>query len=427
MRQKLTLLVLLIAVTLINTGNCYAGPETKQTDSVADVEIYFRFDRYTLDSAYMSNSSTLKQLKQLLSDKNIVSRMDSMVIHASSSPEGAFDRNAKLSKERAKAVKGYILNKYPEINPDKIITHSTPENWSGLNDLVRKDMQIPFREKVLEVIAQDVNPETKEWRLKQIGGGISWQYIEKYCLRHLRTGATCVLFYKKEEIEGPVDSIQKPGTPVVDVSRNTQPNQDILPTPIPLPSPVEYIRKPLFAIKSNLLFDALTILNVELEVPVGKRWSVAGEWIFPWWNAQRADWTMQLLSGHGSVKYWFGDREKKAVLTGFSLGLFGGGGKYDYQFFNKNGEQGNFLDAGLSGGFAHQIGKHFRMEYALGVGVAGMNLKKYDKVNNTEYGDIKVFRYPWETKRRVWIGPTQAKISLVWLLDYKTKKKGAVK
>ena len=40
--------------------------------------------------------------------------------------------------------------------------------------------------------------------------------------------------------------------------------------------------RPLLALKTNLLFDALTVLNVEVEVPLKKRWSVAAEGMFQW-------------------------------------------------------------------------------------------------------------------------------------------------
>ena len=117
-----------------------------------------------------------------------------------------------------------------------------------------------------------------------------------------------------------------------------------------------------------------------------------------------------------------------SVLTGWNIGLYGGAGKYDLQFFDKDGEQGDFFDAGIQGAYAHKIGKCFRMEYSLGVGYLQRDSKKYDKANDTMHGDIKVFRYPWEVKRRQWFGPTSAKISLVWLLNKKTvKKEGGVK
>ena len=71
------------------------------------------------------------------------------------------------------------------------------------------------------------------------------------------------------------------------------------------------------------------------------------------------------------------------------MGLYGGIGKYDLQFFDKDGEQGDFFDAGVQGAYAHKIGKYFRVEYSLGVGYLQRECKKYDKVNDTMHGDIK--------------------------------------
>ena len=185
-----------------------------------------------------------------------------------------------------------------------------------------------------------------------------------------------------------------------------------------------FVRKPLLAVKSNLLFDLASALNVELEVPMGKRWSVAGEWMFSWWRSNKSDLTMQLLAGHGEIRYWLGDRAKRDVMTGWHLGLYGGGGKFDFQVFNDDGSQGDFFDAGLSLGYAHRIGRSrsLRMEYTLGVGYLRSNYEAYDRVRDTKYGDIKVVRYPWETRRLNWIGPTRARISLVWLLHYRKKE-----
>ena len=70
-----------------------------------------------------------------------------------------------------------------------------------------------------------------------------------------------------------------------------------------------------------------------------------------------------------------------------------------------------------------KIGKCFRMEYSLGVGYLQRDSKKYDKANDTMHGDIKVFRYPWEVKRRQWFGPTSAKNFTRVVVKQKTVKK----
>ncbi|MEG2371037.1 MAG: DUF3575 domain-containing protein, partial [Alistipes sp.] len=295
--------------------------------------------------------------------------------------------------------------------------------------LVEADSNVPYRDKVLQTIHTTVNPATKEWRLRQIGGGEAWRYIERTGLSDLRSGTTCVVFYPKAAQPAPEPTLApepapEPTPEPAPVQEPTPAPESVSPSPAAQDPVVEYIRKPLFAIKTNLLFDAATALNIELEVPIGKRWSVSGEWMFPWWQAESSNWTMQILTGHAAVKYWFGNREKREVLCGWSVGVYGGGGKYDLQFFDKNGIQGEFFDVGIQCGFAHKIGKSWRMEYLLGLGYLQSDYKKYDKVLDTRFGNIKVFRFPWETKQRGWFGPTSAKISLVYLLHYKTTKKG---
>ncbi|MFR6633974.1 MAG: DUF3575 domain-containing protein [Alistipes onderdonkii] len=112
-------------------------------------------------------------------------------------------------------------------------------------------------------------------------------------------------------------------------------------------------------------------------------------------------------------------------MTGWHLGLYGGGGKFDFQVFNDDGSQGDFFDAGLSLGYAHRIGRSrsLRMEYTLGVGYLRSELLRPTTVCATRStATCKVVRYPWETRRLNWIGPTRARISLVWLLHYRKKE-----
>lgn len=93
-------------------------------------------------------------------------------------------------------------------------------------------------------------------------------------------------------------------------------------------------KRPLFALKTNLLFDAALMPNVEIELPVGKhnRYSLNGELMFPWWLMDGDKYCLQILMGGLEGRYWLGNskkRQTKEVLTGHFLGLYAGGGKYD--------------------------------------------------------------------------------------------------
>ena len=175
-------------------------------------------------------------------------------------------------------------------------------------------------------------------------------------------------------------------------------------------------RHPLFAVKTNLLFDAALMPNIEVEVPIGKRWSLNGEYMFPWWLINDDRYCLQVLMGGLEVRYRPGRRSGRDVLTGHFLGLYAGGGKYDLQW-DKNGYQGEFfIAAGVSYGYAHSIARNLRLEYNIGIGMLRTDYRHYHSRDNHR-------TLLWqENGEYTWLGPTKLKISLVWLITGKNKK-----
>ena len=175
-------------------------------------------------------------------------------------------------------------------------------------------------------------------------------------------------------------------------------------------------RRPLFAVKTNLLFDAALMPNIELEVPIGKRWSLNGEYMFPWWLINDDRYCLQILMGGLEVRYRPGKRSGRDVLTGHFIGLYAGGGKYDLQW-DKNGYQGEFfIAAGVSYGYAHSIARNLRLEYTIGIGLLRTDYRHYHSRDNHR-------TLLWqENGENTWLGPTKLKISLVWLITGKNKK-----
>lgn len=60
------------------------------------------------------------------------------------------------------------------------------------------------------------------------------------------------------------------------------------------------------ALKNNLLYDLALAPNIEIEIPVGKRWSVNLEYKSPWWSNSSKEICYQLISG----------RNRKPLLAG---------------------------------------------------------------------------------------------------------------
>jgi hypothetical protein len=410
-----------------------------ELDSIGMVVVNFRENSSTLERDYMDNARALEILGRTFRDRESLITLDYMVITATSSPEGYETRNEELAAGRALAVKSYIMWRFPYVDRDMIYTFSAGEDWAGLRREVEQDRYVPGQWEVLYLLDSHQSNDAKKAALKKIAGGRAYSYISRFILPSLRGGAA-VSLHMKVKPQSVAESEKKRAADTVYVERIIERIIERLPAAntvekrvtdtvyidrVTEPQPVkqvDIVKKPLFAVKTNLLFDLGTAINIEAEVPIGKHWSLAGEWIFPWWLIKNDQIALEGGVGTLEVRSYMGVREGKRPLTGWFLGMHGGWGYYDLEWKNK-GYQGKFLYGGFSAGYAHTVSKNgnWRMEYSLGLGSI--------QTTYTEYTPQKDDNDTWHLVRqreatRLWVGPTQAKISLVWMLGRNSKKKG---
>jgi hypothetical protein len=375
---------------------------------------------------YLNNNSALAILDRALQDSELLSKVDYIVIAANTSPEGNAEFNAEFSEGRALALKTYIMWKFPSLDRDMIYTFSAGENWAGLRREVENDLQVPNRSEVLALLDSSRSNDAKKAALKQIAGGSAYTYIEQHILPGLRVG-TILFLCEKSKMQPVVKQepvkevvVEMVVTDTVYVDRIIEP-QPVVPAQ-PAVKPVERVKKPLFAFKTNLLFDLGTAINVEAELPIGQRWSVAGEWIFPWWLIESEQKAMQAGVATLELRRWLGQHDTRQPLKGWFLGAHGGWGYYDLEWKDE-GFQGELWYAGLSGGYAHTINRSgtLRMEYSLGLGYMHTDYTRYIPQKNSN-GNWLLIRQ--KEAKRDYFGPTRAKVSLVWMLNRNSKKKG---
>jgi hypothetical protein len=167
-------------------------------------------------------------------------------------------------------------------------------------------------------------------------------------------------------------------------------------------------RKPIMAVRSNLLVPAL---NVGVEVPIGNHWSVGADYYFPWvWPKQDNKNCFEFLGWGIEGRYWFGkNRTIFDRLQGHSVGLYGYMGYYDFER-NFHGHQGEFVNVGLDYTYAMAVGKRksIHFEFSLGVGYIYSQARKYTVIEaGAPLISDKI------TKNIGYFGPTKANISLV--------------
>lgn len=387
----------------------------------------YRWDEVAIDRTYLDNAANIAEI---VSSLRRAERIDSISIYAYASPEGVYEHNAKLAVLRARAAKDFILrNSVPGngLGAENIYLHPVAENWEGLHEAVLSSYRRWDRDRVLGILEdRSISDATREWRLQQLDGGISWKWMRIHLMPELRAATwVCVWGRAKTEL---------PEVPELPEDRLCAYGQDSLVFTPELQR--RSGRRTVAALKTNLLYDAVTALNFAVEIPFGKHFSVQYEHVTPWWNGgpNGNRWCLQYLSMGGEARWWFlprtrewydpevldGKIRQRDALMGHYLGLYGDGGKFDVQLGAEFGcWQTSFWGAGLSYGYSMPVGKWVNMEFSLSVGYMCIDYQKY-----TPAPDWSVLIKDRDGAGRMhWFGPTKAKISLVVPITVRTGRK----
>lgn len=170
--------------------------------------------------------------------------------------------------------------------------------------------------------------------------------------------------------------------------------------------------QPRFQLKTNLLYLAALMLNLEGEYYIGKSFSVNMESQFAWWSIPKKHDYYRIFTLSPEIRYWI---KARRPLQGHFIGAFGGIGLYDLMAGPPRGLQGELIAYGLTYGFCFRLTKRLNMEIAVSAGYASTTYDQY-------YPDEGCYVYEM-TKRKTYIGPTKLKVSLVWPLTYRFAKK----
>lgn len=324
-----------------------------------------------------------------------------IVIHSTASPEGNVRSNLQLSRNRGNALGAY-LRSHLHHRPDSIIVIPHGEDWDGLDSIVA-DLDTTWRDDVLAIIRSDADTLSKKRSIRALEGGRVWNWLLNYKYPSLRraTNALCMPVRERTflpQLTCTAPELESPLEPFI-VRRDSVP---------------EKRRGIAVAVKTNLLSDVILAPNVEVEFPFNERWSLAVDWTFPWWLFKHNSYCEELLGGTLQGRRYFGDRAARGYFTGWFAGVYAGLGYYDFQVPSK-GVQGEYAHAGIAGGYSKRLGEYLNLEFELGIGGLLTQYRKYIPKEN-----YTVLLYQ-ETVWTTWVGPTRAKVSLVWRLGKKCR------
>lgn len=93
--------------------------------------------------------------------------VDTITLTAASSPEGAYAFNDRLSQGRAAVLKRYLVRRYGKSIDTMLIVRWVAEDWTELTNRIRTDREIVNRDAILELIAEEKNPDRREQAIRQ--------------------------------------------------------------------------------------------------------------------------------------------------------------------------------------------------------------------------------------------------------------------
>lgn len=160
---------------------------------------------------YRRNPQELKRIcatiDSALFDKTI--QVTSISLHGYASPESPYSNNTRLAKGRTAALETYLRKQY-RLSTSVFHTTFTPEDWTNLRGFIANSnrrrtkgdiwyenasiLETPeaptsvlnHRDELLQVIDLNIDPDEKELKLKEVGGGEPYKWLLKHVYPGLR-------------------------------------------------------------------------------------------------------------------------------------------------------------------------------------------------------------------------------------------------
>lgn len=401
-----------------------------QENDKKEVCIGFRVGSSLLDPKFGNNEASLNDVIQFLNEvrNDTTIELTQVTFCGSASPEGGNKLNRNLAKRRCANMEQYVRQRIQL--PDALVKRQEwSDTWQKLAIYV-ENSDMPNKKEVLHELLE--TPEytynkygalvdSRKKRLMDMNYGRTWNYMLDKFFPSVRNASAILVTIRKKNEPAPEPQPE----PVVE-----EPKQ---PEPVVQPEPIVDTKQPAyFAIKTNMLYDALLVPNVGVEFSLGKRWSVAADWMYGWWSRNKSHRYWRVYGGGLTVRKYFGAKAAEKPLQGHHIGINAQMLTYDIEFGGKGymgGKPGGTLwdrmnyTIGAEYGYSMPVARRLNIDFSLAAGYMGGRYYEYTPLDG---------HYVWQaTKNRKWIGPTKVEVSLVWLLghgNYNTKtKKGGEK
>lgn len=385
-----------------------------------EFSIDFRVGKSIIERGYSDNVKQLSAIDSFLQniEKDSTIAIYGVSFSGLSSPEGSYEINRRLSKERLKAFENVFESKIDLL--DSMISYEdTYIPWEYLKErVIESDML--HKQAVLDII--DLEPQLVVYlgcrhidhrvlKLESLEGGKVWKELYGNYFKSMRTARVVFDTYKRKNLTPSVEEIESPLRRNIVKKPEACDSIDFV-TPLHL-SP-EWSR--CFYIKTNAVGLGLGISNIAVEFDIAKHWSLSVPAYYAAHNYFVSTIKFRTLAVQPEVRYWIKDDNQ-----GFFAGAHFGYAQYnvavdgDIRYQDHDGKS-PFLGGGISVGYSLPIStkNNWHIEFAIGAGIYNLYYDRFYNVNNGKLID---------TVHKTYFGIDNVAINIAYSIDLNKHRK----
>lgn len=174
--------------------------------------------------------------------------------------------------------------------------------------------------------------------------------------------------------------------------------------------------QPRFALKTNMLYDAIVTPDLGVEMSLARKFSLSVEGVYAWWSKDSAHRYWRIRGAWAEMRYWFGSKSEIRALTGHHISVYGSAFDYDFEFGNRGWQspKGTY-GVGVGYGYSFRLNGRLNLDLAFKAGYSTGKLIKYKpQCGRYVCTDRSTSHY---------FGVTGLEITLVWFPGKNTKNK----
>ncbi len=403
------------------------------------LSIRFRLDSVTINMAYADNRRNWDTFCQNFRSRyaDVPPAQLRLDIYSGASPEGSAAHNRWLGENRGRAIRSLVQRELPG-RIGSIVIHNEAARWDALYEAIANSQE-PWRDEVLHIISlpaseDETRRDHREIKLRALRKGTVWPVLLQRYLAPLRSGgygtgaATASVLSWRRDTVVVRDTVYMPGASLQQApttgARAVATGTDAMTAHDSLL--LERLRQPAWAVKTNLLLWGVVAPNIQVELPIGRhnRWSLEAEYFQPWfvWNSNAN--ASQCQNIGLELRYYLGNRHWHRWLHGWHVGLAAAVGRYDIEWKQHEGWQGEYVNAYVNIGYQHRWGRHWAIDAGIGLGVLPTRYRYYLGSSTFPAGreEAQDHHLMWQySDHRLFFGATHVNVTLAYMFNMKGK------